>query len=50
MRSVMDGRRKVVPDAEMERLLESGVSAYTWHDEEYPPRLKKSYDLRRSST
>ena len=31
IRSVMDGRRKVVPDAEMERLLASGVSAYTWH-------------------
>ena len=45
IRSVMDGRRKVVPDAELERLLESGVSAYTWHDEEYPPRLKEIYDL-----
>ena len=45
IRSVMDGRQKVVPDVEMERLLESGVSAYTWHDEEYPPRLKEIYDL-----
>ena len=45
IRSVMDGRRKIVPDVEMERLLESGVSAYTWHDEEYPPRLKEIYDL-----
>ena len=45
IRYVMDGRQKVVPDVEMERLLESGINAYTWHDEEYPARLKEIYDL-----
>ena len=45
IRSVADGRRKVEPDAEAERLLKSGVQAFTWHDDEYPARLKEIYDL-----
>ncbi len=45
IRSVVDGRREVEPDAEAERLLKSGVQALTWHDEEYPARLKEIYDL-----
>ena len=45
IRSVADGRREIEPDAEMEALLKSGVSAFTWHDDEYPARLKEIYDL-----
>ena len=45
IRSVMDGRQKVEPDAEMERLEKSGVRALTWHDDDYPARLKEIYDL-----
>lgn len=45
IRSVVNGRRSVEPDAEAERLLKSGVHAFTWHDEEYPARLKEIYDL-----
>ncbi len=45
IRSVADGRRDIEPDAEMDRLLASEVSAFTWHDDEYPTRLKEIYDL-----
>lgn len=45
IRSVVDGRQKVEPDAEAEHLLKSGVQALTWHDDEYPARLKEIYDL-----
>ena len=45
IRSVADGRRKIEPDAEAERLLKSGAQAYTWHDDAYPARLKEIYDL-----
>ncbi len=45
IRAVSDGRREVVPDAEAEKLLKSGVSALTWHDDDYPARLKEIYDL-----
>ena len=41
---VAAAREKVDPDAELERLQNSGVTALTWHDEEYPPRLKQIYD------
>ena len=33
------------PDAELSRVVESGARAYTWHDDDYPPRLKEIYDL-----
>ena len=45
IRAVVDGRRKIVPDAEAEKLLKSGVRAFTWHDDDYPARLKEIYDL-----
>ena len=45
IRSVADGRQKIVPDAEAERMLKSGVRAFTWHDDDYPARLKEIYDL-----
>ena len=41
IRSVAEGRQKVEPDAEAERLLKSGVAALTWHDDDYPARLKE---------
>ena len=37
-------REKVDPDAELERVQQAGVTALTWHDENYPPRLKEIYD------
>ena len=33
------------PDAEMAQLAERGVRAITWHDQQYPPRLKEIYDV-----
>ena len=45
IRSVADGRQKFDPDAEAERLLKSGVRAFTWHDDDYPAQLKEIYDL-----
>ena len=43
-RHVARAREKIDPDAELDRLQRSGVTALTWHDEEYPPRLKQIYD------
>ena len=37
-------RGKIDPDAELERVQKAGVTALTWHDEDYPPRLKEIYD------
>ena len=45
IRSVVDGRQKFRPDAEAERMLKNGVRAFTWHDDDYPARLKEIYDL-----
>jgi DNA processing protein len=36
---------QIDPDAEMEQLVASGARAITWHDDEYPARLKEIYDL-----
>ncbi len=35
---------KIDPDAEMDRVQQAGITALTWHDEGYPPRLKEIYD------
>ncbi len=35
---------RIDPDAEMERVQQAGVTALTWHDDGYPPRLKEIYD------
>lgn len=35
---------RIDPDAEMERVRQAGVTALTWHDDGYPPRLKEIYD------
>ena len=37
-------RSRIDPDAEMERVQQAGVTALTWHDDGYPPRLKEIYD------
>ena len=44
-RQVEAGRPKVEPDVELQRLVEAGIQAVTWHDPEYPSRLKEVYDL-----
>lgn len=45
IRAIVNGRQSVDPDAELEALERSGVRALTWHDSDYPPRLKQIYDL-----
>ncbi len=42
---VVSRRPSIDPDAEIRRLEENGVDAFTWHDSEYPPRLKEIFDL-----
>ena len=37
-------RSRIDPDAEMERVQQASVTALTWHDDGYPPRLKEIYD------
>ena len=41
---IVSRRPRIDPDAEIERLEELDVSVVTWHDTEYPPRLKEIYD------
>ena len=43
-KAIAEGREKVSPDGELERLHRSGVAALTWHDSEYPVRLKEIAD------
>src|SRR3972149_5589274 len=38
-------RAAISPDEEMERLASSAITALTWQDPAYPPRLKEIYDL-----
>jgi DNA processing protein len=42
--TLLQFRAETDPLAEMERLERAGVSALTWHDERYPPRLKEIDD------
>ena len=37
-------RTATSPDAELERLAQYGVAAFTWQDDAYPPRLKETPD------
>ena len=43
--SIATRKLAIDPDAEMSRLAEAGIQAFTWHDEGYPRRLKEVYDL-----
>ena len=43
-RSVATSKLAIDPDDELPRLADSGARALTWHDEEYPARLKEIYD------
>ena len=42
--SIATRKLTIDPDAELGHLAEGGVRAMTWHDVEYPPRLKEIYD------
>lgn len=44
IRSVTSRRPKISLEAEMEKLDRYGVKVLTWHDENYPSRLKEIYD------
>ena len=41
---IVSRRATVDPDEEIERLQSAETRALTWHDPEYPPRLKEIYD------
>ncbi len=45
VRAISAMRSRVDPDAEIGRLQDSGIAAFTWEDEEYPSLLKEIYDL-----
>jgi DNA processing protein len=42
--SILNGREKISPDAELESLEKAGVTALTWNDEAYPRRMKEIDD------
>lgn len=44
LRSVNLKRPRISPDEEMDKMSRLGVRAYTYHDPEYPSRLKEIYD------
>ena len=44
-RSISTRKLTIDPDAELAMLNDSGTRAITWHDDEYPVRLKEIYDL-----
>lgn len=44
VKAIAECREQVSPDGELERLSRSGVAALTWHDAEYPRRLKEIAD------
>lgn len=44
VKALLQARGEIDPHAEMERLQRTGVTALTWHDERYPPRLKEIDD------
>ena len=41
---VIAHRNSISPDGEMETLARASVRAVTWHDDEYPARLREIYD------
>ena len=42
--NIVKQRPDISPDEEMARVEEQGISALTWHDSQYPSRLKEIYD------
>ena len=44
LNAIAAAREKVDPDAEVELLGRHGVRALTWHDDEYPKRLREIFD------
>ncbi len=44
VKAIVESREKVSPDGELERLAQAGVAAFTWHDAQYPRRLKEIAD------
>jgi DNA processing protein len=44
VKAIAECREKISPDGELERLARSGVVALTWHDAQYPRRLKEIAD------
>lgn len=44
VRALIEGRQRIDPDAELQRLERAGVAAFTWHDVRYPARLKEIDD------
>ncbi|MDE2683180.1 MAG: DNA-processing protein DprA, partial [Chloroflexota bacterium] len=44
VKAITECREQVSPDGELERLSRTGVAALTWHDAEYPRRLKEVAD------
>lgn len=44
IRAVTSGRPKISLEAEMEKLDRYGVKVFSWHDSDYPSRLKEIYD------
>ena len=44
LNAIAAAREKVDPDAEVELLARHGVRALTWHDDEYPKRLREIFD------
>ena len=44
-RRIVNGRPEIDPDDELKRVTDAGVRVVTWHDDEYPARLKEVYDL-----
>ncbi len=44
IKAITTGREKINLDSEMEKLDRYGVKVYTFHDDDYPSRLKEIYD------
>jgi DNA processing protein len=44
VQEIVAARSRVSPDAEIQRLAQSGVQAVNWHHPNYPPRLKQIPD------
>ncbi|MFC1900738.1 DNA-processing protein DprA [Chloroflexota bacterium] len=44
IKSITSGREKISLEDEMEKLDRYGIKVYTYHDDDYPSRLKEIYD------